>query len=123
MKKASLITAVLMGLTLAISGCGQWDLKQTADKMATGRLPFKFTGEIQSINLSAQTAGVKVGKRTDTYHLALATYEGGYSGIADLKVGDMIKGTGMVVTGEDWVSKVAPVEGAAVPGDMAPSKY
>jgi len=83
--------------------------------MATGRLPFKFTGEIQGIDPIAQTVVVKVGKRTYTYHLSLAKYEGEYSGIDDLKVGDMIKGTGMVVTGEDWVSKVAPA-GAASPG-------
>jgi hypothetical protein len=122
MKKALLLMAVLMGVALVTSGCAQkWDLKQTADKMATGRLPFKFTGEIQSIDPIAQTAVVKVEKRTYTYHLSLAKYEGGYSGIGELKVGDMIKGTGMVVTGEDWVSTVAPA-GAASPGGTVSSK-
>ena len=109
MKKALLITAVVTGVALVTAGCAQkWDLRQTAEAMATGRLPFQFTGEIQSIDVSAQTAVVKVGKRTDMHHLSLAKYEGGYSGIGDLNVGDMIKGTGMMITGEDWVSKVAP---------------
>ena len=121
MKKTLLVMTVLMGVALMISDCAQWDLKQTAEKMATGRLPFKFTGEIQSIDPIAQTAVVKEGKHTYTYHLSLAKYEGGYSGIGDLKVGDTIKGTGMMVTGEDWVSTVAPA-GAAAPGGTAPSK-
>jgi len=123
MKKTLLVIVVLMGVALVTAACAQkWDLKQTADKMATGCLPFKFTGEIQSIHPIAQTAGVKVGKRTYTYHLALAKYEGGYSEIGDLKVGAMIKGTGMMVTGEEWVSKVSPAEGAAASGDTVPYK-
>ena len=122
MEKALLITAVLMSVALVTTACAQkWDLKQTADKMATGCLPFKFTGEIQSIDPIAQTAVLKEGKHTYTYHLSLATYEGGYSGIGDLKVGDTIKGTGMMVTGEDWVSTVAPA-GPTSPGGTAPSK-
>jgi hypothetical protein len=123
MKKTLLIMALVVGVALVTSGCAQkWDLKQTAEKMTRGCLPFKFTGEIQSIDPIAQTAVVKVGNRTYTYHLSLAKYEGGYSGIGDLKVGDVIKGTGMMVTGEDWVSKVAPAGGAAFPGGTTPSK-
>jgi len=113
---------VLMGVALVTSVYAQkWDLKQTADAMATGRQPFKFTGQIQSTDPIAQTAVVKVGKRTYTGKFGLAKYEGGYSGFSDLKVGDMIKGTGMVVQTENWVKKVAPA-GAATPGGTAPSK-
>ena len=123
MKKTLLIIAVLMGVALVTSVYAQkWDLNQTAEAMATGRQPFKFTGEVKSIDPIAQTATVKVGKRTYTGKFGLAKYEGGYSGIGDLKVGDVIKGTGMMVTGEDWVSKVAPAGGAAFPGGTTPSK-
>ena len=123
MKKTLLIIAVLMSVALVTSVYAQkWDLNQTAEAMATGRQPFKFTGEVKSIDPIAQTATVKVGKRTYTGRLGLAKYEGGYSGIGDLKVGDMVKGTGMVVSGENWVSTVAPAGGTAAPGGTAPSK-
>ncbi len=123
MKKTAVIMVVVMSVVLASSVYAQkWDLKQTAEAMATGRQPFKYTGQIQSVDPIAQTATVKVGKRTYTGRLGLAKYEGGYTGINDLKVGDMVKGTGMVVSGENWVSTVAPAGGATAPGQTAPSK-
>lgn len=123
MKKTLLILAVVMSVALATSVYAQvWTLEQTAEKMATGQQPFKYTGQILSIDPIAQTATVKIGERIATGRLGLAKYEGGYTGINDLKVGDMVKGTGMVVSGENWVSTVAPAEGAAAPGGTAPSK-
>ena len=123
MKKTLVIMAVLMSVGLATSVYAQiWNLKQTAEAMATGRQPFKYEGVLQSVDPIAQTATVKIGERTYTGRLGLAKYEGGYSGINDLKIGDMVKGTGMVISTENWVSTVAPAGGAAAPGGMAPSK-
>jgi hypothetical protein len=123
MKKLLLIVAVLMGLALVTSVYAQkWDTALTAEAMAKGK-PFTFTGEIKSIDKDAGTAMVKVGNKTYLGRFGYAKFEGGYSGVSDLKVGDKVKGKGQVVNGENWVTNISLAGGAPAPGGgMAPSK-
>ena len=80
--------------------------------------PFKFTGlEILSIDPKAQTVSVKnpnTGK-TAIARMGYAKYEGGYSGVSDLKPGDKVTGEGQVVNGENWVQKIRLADAGAKP--------
>jgi hypothetical protein len=125
MKKVLVVLAVVIGLTLVFtSGYAQkWDTALTAEAMAKGK-NFKFTGlEILSIDPKAQTVSVKnpnTGK-TAIARMGFAKYEGGYNGVADLKVGDKVSGEGQVVSGENWVTKIAMAKEGAKPA-VGPNK-
>ena len=47
--------------------------------------------------------------------MGYAKYEGGYSGVADLKVGDKVSGDGQVVNGENWVTTIRMAKEGAMP--------
>jgi len=113
MKKVLVAVAVVVvvGLALVTSAHAQamkWDTAYDAQALAKGK-PFKFSGiEIVSVDTKAQILFVKnpnTGK-TAVARMSNAKYEGGYSGDADLKIGDKISGEGVQVGGENWVTKV-----------------
>lgn len=118
MKKVFVVLAVVIGLALVTSGYAQkWDSADEAMAIAKGKL-FKFTGlEILSIDPKAQTVSVKnpnTGK-TAIARMGYAKYEGGYSGVTDLKVGDKVSGEGQLVNGTNWVTKIRQAEAGAKP--------
>ncbi len=124
MKKVLVVLAVVMGLALVTSVYAQkWDTAMENQQLAKGK-QFKFTGiEIVSVDPKAQIAFVKnpnTGK-TAVARLSYAKYEGGYSGAGDLKAGDKISGEGVVVSGENWVTKMRKAEEGAKPA-VAPKK-
>ena len=124
MKKVLVVLAVVMALALVTSGYAQkWDSADEAQAIAKGK-PFKFAGlEILSIDPKAQTVSVKnpnTGK-TAIARLGYAKYEGSYSGVADLKVGDKVSGEGAVVNGTNWIQKIRIAEAGAKPA-VAPNK-
>jgi len=118
MKKALVVFAVVIGFALVTSVYAQkWDTAIENQQLAKGK-PFKFTGiEIVSVDSKAQIVFVKnpnTGK-TAVARLGYAKYEGGYSGVADLKAGDKVSGEGVVVSGENWVTKMRKAEEGAKP--------
>jgi len=109
MKKVLVVVAVLIGLAMVTSVYAQkWDTAIENQALAKGK-PFKFAGlEILSIDPKAQTISVKnpnTGK-TAIARMGYAKYEGGYSGVADLKAGEKVSGEGVIVSGENWVTKI-----------------
>ncbi len=124
MKKVLVVLAVVMALALVTSGYAQkWDSADEAQAIAKAK-PFKFAGlEILSIDPKAQTVSVKnpnTGK-TAIARLGYAKFEGSYSGVADLKVGDKVSGEGAVVNGTNWIQKIRIAEAGAKPA-VAPNK-
>ncbi len=115
MKRVLVVLAVVMGLALVTSVYAQkWDSAMEAQNIAMGK-PFKFTGEILSIDPKVQISVIKVGNKTYTGRTGFAKYEGEYATPTDLKVGDMVSGEGVVINGENWVTKVRK----AAPGASA----
>ncbi len=107
--------AVVVGLTLVTSVYAQkWDTILQVQDLSKGK-PFKFTGEIQSIDPKAQTAVVKVGDKTYTGRFGYAKYEGAYEGVKDLKLGEKVTGEGVQLEGDNWVTKIAPAPAGAAP--------
>jgi hypothetical protein len=109
MKKALVLLTVVMALALVTSVYAQkWDSAMDNQALAKGKA-FKFSGlEIQSIDQKAQTLSFKnpnTGK-TGIARMGYAKYEGDYSGVTDLKVGEKVSGEGWVVSGENWVTKI-----------------
>ncbi len=122
MKKLLVVLAVLMGLALVTSVYAQmWDSVMSDEALAQGK-PFTYTGEIKSIDKDAQNAVIKVGTKTYLGRFGYAKFEGGYSGVSDLKVGDKVTGKGVVVNGVNWVTNVALVGAKPASGGMAPMK-
>jgi hypothetical protein len=125
MKKVLVVLAVVIGLALVFtSGYAQkWDSADEAQAIAKGK-PFKFAGlEILSIDPKAQTVSIKnpnTGK-TAIARLGYAKFEGSYSGVADLKVGEKVSGEGMVVNGTNWIQKIRLAEAGAKPA-VGPNK-
>jgi hypothetical protein len=125
MKKVLVVLAVVIGLALVFtSGYAQkWDSADEAKAIAKGK-EFKFTGiEIVSVDPKAQTMMMKnsaTGK-TAIARLGYAKYEGGYSGVADLKAGDKVSGEGMQVQGTNWIQKIKKAEEGAKPA-VGPKK-
>ena len=119
MKKVLVVLAVAIGLALVFtSGYAQkWDTAIENQQLAKGK-PFKFSGlEILSVDPKAQTISVKnpnTGK-TAIARMGYAKYEGGYNGVADLKVGEKVSGEGVIVSGENWVTKIRMAEAGAAP--------
>jgi len=126
MKKVLVVVAVVVGLAMVTSAHAQmmkYDTAIAAENLAKGK-PFKFAGiEIVSVDPKAQIAFVKNPKtgKTAVARLSGAKYEGGYSGVADLKAGDMISGEGVIVSGENWVTKMKKAEAGTMPS-VAPKK-
>ena len=117
MKKVLVVLGVVIGLALVTSVYAQkWDSADEAKAIAKGK-PFKFTGiEIVSVDPKAQTVMFKGPQgKTGIARLGYAKYEGGYSGVADLKAGDKVSGEGMVVSGVNWIQKIKQAEAGAKP--------
>jgi len=117
MKKVLVILAVLIGLALVTSVYAQkWDTAIEAQSLAKGK-PFKFTGiEIVSVDPKAQTAMFKNPQgKAGIARLGYAKYEGGYGGVSDIKAGDKVSGEGVVVGGENWITKIRQAEAGAMP--------
>jgi hypothetical protein len=107
MKKVLVVLAMVVSLALVTSVYAQkWDSAQEAEAIAKGK-PFKFAGEIVSIDPKAKTAIVKVGDKTYLGRFDYAKYEGAYKGVEDLKVGEKIAGTGTQINGYNWITRVA----------------
>ncbi len=107
MKKALVVLVVMFSLALVTSVYAQkWDSAIEAEQIAKGK-PFKFAGEIVSIDPKAKTAMVKVGDKTALGRFDYAKYEGAYKGVEDLKVGEKIAGTGVQINGYNWITRVA----------------
>ena len=118
MKKVLVVVAVLIGLAMVTSVYAQkWDTAIENQALAKGK-PFKFAGlEILSIDPKAQTISVKnpnTGK-TAIARMGYAKYEGGYSGVADLKAGEKVSGEGVIVGGDNWVTKIRMAKEGAMP--------
>ena len=117
MKKVLVVVAVVMAFALVTSVYAQkWDSADEAKAIAKAK-PFKFTGlEIISVDPKAQTVSVKNPNtnKTAIARMDYAKFEGGYSGVADLKPGDKISGEG-VITGYNWVTKVRKAEAGEKP--------
>jgi hypothetical protein len=124
MKKVMVVLAVMVGLALVTSVYAQkWDSADEAQAIAKGKA-FKFTGvEIVSVDPKAQTIMFKnpsTGK-TAIGRMGYAKYEGGYSGVADLKAGEKVSGEGMQVQGTNWIQKIRQAEAGAKPA-VGPKK-
>jgi hypothetical protein len=116
MKKALVIFMVMVGVAMASSVFAQkWiDMTIPSDALAKG-VKFKFTGEIQSIDRKTQTAIVKIGDKAYLGNFGFAKYEGGYSNLSHLKVGEMITGEGVTAEYQNWVTKVKKAAPGAKP--------
>jgi hypothetical protein len=125
MKKVLVVVAVIFSLALITSVYAQkWDSAQEAEQLAKGK-EFKFSGEIMSIDPKAKTAMVKGPQgKTALGRFDYAKYEGAYKGVEDLKVGEKIVGTGVVVNGYNWITRVADASKmpAAAGAPPAPAK-
>jgi hypothetical protein len=120
MKKLMMVVAMVISFALVTSVYAQnmkWDTALSAQELAKGK-PFKFVGlEILSIDPKAETLSVKnpnTGK-TAIARMGGAKYEGEYNGVADLKVGDKVTGEGVIVSGENWVTKIRKAAPMSVP--------
>lgn len=106
MKKVLVVLAMVVSLALVTSVYAQkWDSAIEAEAIAKGK-PFKFAGEIVSIDPKAKTAIVKVGDKTALGRFDYAKFEGAYKGVEDLKVGEKIAGTGTQINGYNWITRV-----------------
>ena len=127
MKKVLVVVAVIFSLALITSVYAQkWDSADEAQAIAKGK-EFKFSGEIVSIDAKAKTALVKGPKgKTALGRFDYAKYEGAYKGVEDLKVGEKIVGTGVVINGYNWITRVAdaskmPAAAGAPPAGATPA--
>ncbi|HME45738.1 MAG TPA: hypothetical protein VKF36_21785 [Syntrophorhabdales bacterium] len=122
MKKAVVVLAVVMGLALTTSVYAQkWiDMQVPSDAIAKGK-PFKFTGEVQSVDPKSGTAVIVVGKKMYIGNFGFAKFEGSYKGVADLKPGDKVTGEGVQASGQNWVTKMKMAEAGAKP-EVMPKK-
>ncbi len=123
MRKVLVLVAVVFALALVTSAYAQkWDSADEAKAIAKGK-EFKFSGiEILSVEPKAQIAYVQGPKGNKAViRLGYAKYEGGYSGVGDLKAGDKISGEGVVVNGTNWITKVRKSEAGEKSG-VAPKK-
>jgi hypothetical protein len=110
MKKVLVVMVAVIGLALVTSGYAQmWDTAVTAQAIAKGK-PFNVVGVVKSVDKDAQTAVVEVKGKTYTAMLGYAKYEGDYSGASDIKVGDKLRGKGMIVNGQNWVTKLSKAQ-------------
>ena len=115
MKKVLVVLAMVVSLALVTSVYAQkWDSAMEAEQLAKGK-PFKFAGEIVSIDAKAQTAIVKIKDKTYLGRFDYAKFEGAYKGVADLKAGDKIAGTGTQVNGYNWITRVADQKDLPIP--------
>jgi len=115
MKKVLVVLAVVVSLALVTSVYAQkWDSAQEAEAIAKGK-PFKFAGEVVSVDPKGQTAIIKVKDKTYLGRFDYAKYEGAYKGVADLKAGDKIAGTGTQISGYNWITRVADQKDLPIP--------
>jgi hypothetical protein len=116
MKKVLVLLTVVFALALVTSVYAQKfdDTAMVAEKMAKGK-EFRGAGEVVSVDPKANTAMVKVATgpsagKTLLGRFDYAKYEGAYKGVGDLKVGEKIGYTGVVVDGYNWVTRVMDVD-------------
>ena len=116
MKKVLVVLAVVVSLAMFSSVYAQkWDGPGYGpDQLAKGK-EFKFAGEIVSVDPKAQTAMVKVKDKTALARFDYAKYEGAFKGVADLKPGDKIAGTGVQLNGYNWITRVVDQKDLPVP--------
>ena len=116
MKKVLVVLAMVVSLALVTSVYAQkWDGPGYGpDQLSKGK-EFKFAGEIVSVDPKAQTAMVTVKGKKYLGRFDYAKYEGAYKGVADLKPGDKIAGTGVQVGGYNWITRVVDQKDLPVP--------
>ncbi len=119
MKKSVILVAVVIGLAMVSSVHGQiWpDMAVSSDPLASSER-FKFTGEIQSMDLKLYTAVVRIGDMVYVGHLEFAKYEGGYSSLEPLKAGDMVTGEGVIAEGQNCITRIRKAAPGAVPWEL-----
>ena len=114
-KMVVVLLAAVFGLALVTSVYAQkWDSAQEAEALAKGK-QFKFAGEIVSVDPKGQTAMVMVKGKKYLGRFDYAKYEGAYKGVADLKAGDKIAGTGTQISGYNWITRVADQKDLPIP--------
>ena len=119
MKKLMIVLSVVIGLVMVSSVHSQiWlDMTLPSDPLASSER-FKFTGEIQNVDLKRYTAVVRIGDKVYVGNLELAKYEGGYSSLEPPKVGDMISGEGVIAEGQNWITKIRKAAPDEVPWEV-----
>jgi len=58
---------------------------------------------------------VRIGDKAYLGNFEFATFEGGYSNLSQLKVGDMVSGEGAIAEGQNWVTRIRKAAPDAVP--------
>ncbi|HVN25556.1 MAG TPA: hypothetical protein VMT71_16430 [Syntrophorhabdales bacterium] len=119
MKKLSVGVAVVIGLAMVGSVYSQIWLDTTVPRDAFVRDErFKFTGEIQNVDSKSQTAVVRIGDKAYLGNFEFATFEGGYSALSHLKIGDKVSGEGVIAEGQNWVTRIKKAAPDAAPGQV-----
>ena len=116
MKKVAAVFAVVIGLVMVSSVYSQTWLDMTVPSDAFARDErFKFTGEIQSVDPKSYTAVVRIGDKAYLGNFEFARFEGGYSNLSHLKVGEKVSGEGVIAEGQNWVTRIKKAAPGAVP--------
>jgi hypothetical protein len=117
MKKAFVVLAVVISLTLSVTAVYaqlgmKWDVNMTSQALAKGK-KFKVDKvEVVSVDPKAMTAVVKGPKgNTALGRFDYAETGGEFLGVKDLKPGDMIKVEGVQAGGYNYVTKCEKVSG------------
>ena len=124
MKKVSVVFAIVIGLVMVSSVYAQIWLDMTVPSDAFARDErFKFTGEVQSVDPESQTAVVRIGDKAYLGNFEFATFEGGYSNLESLKVGDKVSGEGAIAEGQNWVTRITKAVPDAKPWQVLITDY
>jgi hypothetical protein len=124
MKRLSVVVAVVIGLVMVSSIYAQtWlDMAVPSDAFARDER-FKFTGEIQSVDPKSWTAVVRIGDKAYLGNFEFATFEGGYSNLSQLKVGEKVSGEGVIAEGQNWVTRIRKAAPDAKPWQVLITDY
>ena len=116
MKKVFVVLGVVICLAVISPVYAQkWDGPGYGQEQLAKGKEFKFAGEIVSVDPKAQTAMVKVKDKQYLGRFDYAKYEGAFKGVADLKAGDKIAGTGVQLNGYNWITRVVDQKDLPVP--------
>ena len=84
---------------------------------------FKFSGEIQSVDQKSLTAVVRIGDQVYVGNFEFTRFEGGYSNLSQLKVGDRVTGEGVIVEGLNWIERIKKAPSDAAPWQVRITDY
>ena len=118
MKKVAVVFGVVIGLAMVSSVYAQIWLDMTPSDPLARDERFKFTGEIQSVDPKFRTAVVRIGDKAYLGNFEFATFEGGYSNLSQLKVGEKVSGEGVIAEGQNWVTRITKAAQDAVPWEV-----